>query len=223
MNRAFAGMILLVSFSWVIISSAQDGKGLIRGVVIDDHGKPVASAKVTATTSESTENAERYATTDEKGNFSFTALPWGKYSLAPGKPEAGFPDMSLAFYNNHSPLPTIGLAPGNPTAEVKVVLQQRAAVLSGTVTDRESHEPVQATFLLRRADHPADLVTQDMPSPYRVLVPYDTDVKMQVVAPGYKPWYYPGTIGATESSTLRIKANQDKQLNIQLEREWPNS
>ena len=223
MTRAVAGIILLASFSWAGNSSAQDSKGLIRGVVVDDHGKPVAGAKVTATTNESNGSSDRYATTDDKGNFSFTGLPWTTYILAPGKPDAGFPDMSEAFYNNHAPLTTISLAPETPTTETKLVLEQRAAVLSGTITDRESHEPMQATILLRRAAHPVDLVMEDLASPYRILIPYDTDVTMQVVAPGYKPWYYPGIVGATESSPLRIKANQDKQLNIQLEREWPDS
>jgi hypothetical protein len=223
MKRAVAAAILLALFSGLARLAAQDGQGSIRGVVVDGHGKRVIGAKVTAMTAESTEDAERYVTTDKKGNFNFTGLPWGKYSLAPGKPEVGFPDMSLPFYNNHAAFPTIVLAAGTPTAKARLVLQQRAAVLTGTVIDRESHEPVQATFLLRRADHPVDLITEDLPSQYRVLVPIDTDVKLEVVAPGYKTWYYPGIVGATGSSLLRIKTSQEKQLNIQLERDWPDS
>jgi len=81
-------VVMLVS--WCGTAAAQqaapaqmnmaDHRGSIRGVVRNDSGAPVAGATVTAINAEN--GAKFEATTDAQGNYSFGALPVGKYDLS---------------------------------------------------------------------------------------------------------------------------------------------
>lgn len=221
MRRA-AGTAMVAALCWLAAFAAPQ-TGSVRGRVVDENGKPVGDAKVTTTPVDAPGQPEKSTRTDAQGYFVIAGLPWGKYKVGAEKPEVGYPDMSLTFYSDIAEPAPILLTPATPEAHEDFTLRVKAGVLTGIVTDAVSNDPVPATFLLRRADHPEKLLFVEAASHYRILVPSDTDVKLEVAAPGYETWYYPGTMDWKESSPLRIRGTGQIQLDIQLDRDQPGS
>src|SRR5918998_285895 len=75
MMRQFS--VLLVLFLCVGVG-AQQSQGTLRGQVTDELGGVVVGATVTATDAA---GVERTAVTDEEGNYAFSALPPGRYTI----------------------------------------------------------------------------------------------------------------------------------------------
>src|SRR5579872_6619356 len=221
MKRVLIGPAIVIAFSWVMVL-ADSSTGAIQGRVVDGNAKPVSAAKVIVTPVGGDEDSQKSATTDAKGKFVVANLPLGPYTVGAEKQDVAYPNTALAFYNGAGAEP-ITLTTDKPTATVNLTFKVRAAVLSGVVTDSVSNDPVRATFLLRRANHPEILLAGEFPSNYRILVPSDTDIRMEVAAPGYKTWYYPGTIDPKETQPLHIKGASKLQRDIQLDRTNPDS
>jgi|SRR5579872_2033311 len=226
------GVILMRSWAsrsafLIIVSclgaSASPGTGLIRGQVMDEHGRPLAGATVTCAPADTSSQLKGSVKTDPSGHFTIGDLPWGRYAVSAQKPEAGYPDSRLAFYGNRKNPTSVLITSSRRSAILNFTLTARAVWLIGVVTDSVSNDPIDATFLLRRANHPENLLSADLPASYRLLVPLDVDVKLEVAAPGYKTWYYPGTDDWDDSSPLHIKRTGPMELNIQLEPERKGS
>src|SRR5262249_60571943 len=81
--------------------------GRISGLVLDENGKPIKAATVTAENSET--NQALTATTDEKGRFSILGLrpaSWKFTAAAPGY----FPDQGMTTIRVGSPNSAIAFA-----------------------------------------------------------------------------------------------------------------
>lgn len=109
-----------------------DGDGVIAGTVVDLEGKPVRRAIVTLTSSDSAYNT-RAAITGDDGQFLFTSLPAGRFSLTATK--AGW---VRTYYGSNLP----GRGPATPLAlgEAQTmtglaVRMARGAVVSGRILD----------------------------------------------------------------------------------------
>jgi len=222
MKRAVFAIIAVVVVSWGAVLASQES-GSIRGTVLDEHGKAVSGAQVTARQTDVDESGEHSAITAADGRFEISKLPWGKYKVGAQKEEAGYPDMNQPFYSDQAEHAPISLSPSTPNSDLKLTLKGGTAVLTGIVTDAVSNDPIRATFLLRRADHPENMLTVDVQSAYKILVPSNADIKLEVSAPGYKTWYYPGTIDWTKATPLRIKATEPMKVDVQMDRELQGS
>jgi hypothetical protein len=220
MKRQWMIAVMAVVFFATGAAIAGDA-GSIRGTVVDPRGKPVSQAKVTASSAGEGQSLERFTQTDVHGEFVLENLPWGKYIVTAEKPEAGYPDSGSAFYGGGAPN-EIMLGDKATSAPVAIKLQSKTSIVTGTVADDVSSQPVMATFLLRRVDDPTKWITIAQPPTFRVLVPSDTEVTMEVSAPAYKVWYYPGTGDAAKKTHLRVRKGQELKLKIRLQRDVLN-
>lgn len=83
MFRAIATALTLLAVTHGVPSWTQTFRGAIQGTVADSTGAAVPGAQVTVTSNET--SLERHAVTDDAGNYSFTELPLGQYSVAAEK------------------------------------------------------------------------------------------------------------------------------------------
>jgi hypothetical protein len=54
---------------------------------------------------------------------------------------------------------------------------------------------------------------------YRVLLPPNTDILIEVSAPDYKTFYYGGTSDSLQRSPIRLESGQEPKLDIRLDPE----
>src|SRR6266540_3000139 len=80
MARTLLGLVMLaVAFPIIIAAQSQATTGIIRGVVTDPSGTPVAGANVTL--HETQTGFQRQLTTNERGVFVASLLPLGTYDV----------------------------------------------------------------------------------------------------------------------------------------------
>jgi len=187
--------------------------GTVSGVVLDETGKPVEGASVHVA-----ELGPFYGhrilqihETDSKGRFSIDDLKWGSYAVLVGKEEAGYPDQKIAFYSNLA-VPTVTLNPEFPTADVKVKLPPKAGRIEiTTVVDASTGKKIEtATMTLHRLGTPF-LITASAGS---ILVPSDTEISIEVEAPGYQRW---PAVDEKDSNRLRLKPLEIRKLQVKLQ------
>ncbi len=119
------------------LAAAQTTRGVIGGTVKDASGKPVGQAEVTLT-SEGT-NAKRTTTSDAQGDFTFTLVAPGKYSLeTQGK---GFNKLTLPVTLEVGQDVRIGVVLSTgASAEVTAsagLLRTDTSTLGGVITPRQ--------------------------------------------------------------------------------------
>jgi len=172
-------------------SEPQAGRpeGVIRGEVIDPSGSPVPGARV---------YCERPgivtkpipATTDQNGRFKIPRLKLGTYMVFASKEDAGYADTLGSFYAD--PPSKITLYVLQPVADVTVRMPPQAGVLTGSVKDATSAEPiVGAQIRLTRSEDSERFVqfaSQLGDGTFKRLVPADKGIDISVSAEGYQTW-----------------------------------
>jgi tetratricopeptide (TPR) repeat protein len=198
-------LFLLFTFAFVESLSAQ---ARIAGMVLDETGKPIKAATVTA---ESDNMGETFsASTDEKGRFTMIGLRPGRWRViatAPGYlPEAGVAQLRAG--NNANPPMTIGLRRSGvgmgPLGNVSAKdLQSDLAVADALFTQKKWDEAVSA---------------------YRAILartPTLTAINLQIAAAYRSKGDYEAAVGAYRD-LLRIEPNNEKAIvgigNAQLEK-----
>src|SRR5579863_6617733 len=203
------------------LAGAQQS-GTISGKVLDEKGRPVSGATVTATQTDNNDGIEKSVQSDSSGNFAIGDLRWGKYAVIAEKPESGYPRTPAAFYGSGTQ-PVLEISAGNASASTKIVFRRKEPAIVGTVIDDEASVPVAATFLLRHAREPANALSLEQGSNYRILVPAGVRLTMEVSAQGYKTWYYPGTNDYKKKTTFVVNSRQSLKINIRLDGESADS
>ena len=153
------------------------------------------------------------------GHFSIDQLDWGEYVVGARKDEDGYPYQLNRLYVT-GPLPRVTLSPQEPVAKVQIQFAWKAALLAGRVTDAATGTPLQASFKLsRKPDSPNENYLTGQFADYKVLLPPDTQIYIEVSADGYKTWYFAGGSDPSRRSSLRLGPGETVNLNIALERE----
>jgi hypothetical protein len=221
--------LLNMLWSWPIavvfitgVTWAQDrDKGTIDGTVTNELGKPVFKAKVHAEliTKRPESTLYRFEETDENGHFSIDQLAWGEYVVGAMKKEDGYPYQLNRLYVTGS-MPRVTLTAQDPVATVQIQFAWKAALLRGRVTDATTGAPLQASFKLSRfPDSPSQNYLTGQFADYKVLLPPDTPIYIEVSAEGYKTWYFGAGSDASKRSPLRLGPGETMNLNIALERD----
>jgi hypothetical protein len=190
----------------------------IRGTVIDDGGAavPKALVRIDPLLSAPGSRVVRSVETDNEGRFSITDLEATNYKLFAMKEAQGYPNTAAAFYSNNI-FPVVSLTRAVPTADVLLRVGPPAAILSGRVRDGTTgRKVVPGAFVMRRASDPDNWISLSESSDYRVLVPPDTEVFLEVMAAGYRTWYYGGPNDPQKREPLRLESRKEMKLDIRL-------
>ena len=192
---------------------ANQEYGSIEGVVVDGSGAPIHGAKVY----DEPLNAARigkdhFTWTDEKGRFLLRDVPAGKTMVIATKLEGGYPDARYALYSGDAVLPTVDVRSAETTTNVLVRLLAKGGKLRGKIVEANSGVPVRRSRItLSRVDHPNWSLETDPADDgtFQFVVP-TRPMRIQVVAPGFKPWTYPNPI--------RLDSGEQRDLLVNLER-----
>ncbi len=191
---------------------SQSEKGQIVGTVIDENGHPVANAQVSPQYLGVAVFRTLVITvdTDERGRFRIGHLRWGPYAVYAGKETDRYPNLRLPLYRTR-PVPKVTLSTQQPTAQIVVRIGPRAGVLVASVRDALTHALVNSQLVLQRADGSGTIMLSEPPE-FRVLLPANTDVSVEIRKKGYKPWRY----SEATNRFVRVNSGEEKKLEVSL-------
>ncbi len=224
-NAVRSVVLLSVLPSAVSHASANEDRGSISGIVVDQLGNPVANAHVTTrdldfppNTVEVGAGVVPFVETDVQGRFLFKGLKVEhRYKVYSEKEQDGYPDMMLGMYNP-TDTASIATAVSSVAAEgVTVHIGPKAARLKWNVRDAVSGNSINTlTFSFQRRDNGVS-AGGSAPADEGVLVPSNTDLIVEISARGYRDWYYGEALDKSTAASLRIPPGEEKTLQVQLQ------
>ena len=224
MKRYTLASCLLVIVACSLHALTPKHDGVIKGVVLDEGGKPVASAQVTWVDQEPSPKGEVdvtvgsfWAESNNAGRFQIGNLIVGhSYKLYAKKEDAGYPDTKFAVYNPAHDAP-LGIAqPRDRALDVRVQIGPKAAILEYDAKDAVTGSRItNPTIRVVRADGQGDFGGSSMDN--KCLVPSDADVMIEVSANGYQTWFHPGYTDKTASTPLRMAPGENRKLDVRLQ------
>jgi hypothetical protein len=181
-------------------------------------GQPVSWVDVSAYNTVSGTGKVPHDYTDEEGMFLIERLPPGRYKIAAEKQEDWYAPTDSRFHSaGFVQVPEVDVYE-HVTSEAVVRLGPQSARLIVRVLDGSSNKSVGgAKITLGRADLPEYSYTNvpDVKGRFRTFVP-PVPFRIEVSAPGYKPWHQ-GGVGTGAEPTL-LEPKTVKQLTIFLDR-----
>jgi hypothetical protein len=202
------------------VCSASNLPGAITGVVLDIKGRPFAGATVTVeSVGDRIEMAAELTTeTDSDGKFELKNLELISYRVFAAKEEIGYPSPRFAVYNSNDSVATVTLTSESPNAYVVLKMAPKAAVLEGTLKDVLTGEVLKGALVMERVGMPQSQMGTSIGSNFKILVPADADVLLEVRVPGYATWYFPGTATISKRKPLRLKSGEVLQIPVSIQR-----
>src|SRR5229473_8455870 len=196
-----------------LASFAVASSGKITGTLVDGDGVPVPHMSVEACpTDVGFSGILPSAMTDRQGKFvikiriSHEPERWAVY---PYDEETGYYSRpGYGFYMGREAYSqTVELSPKSPEASVELTLGPKAGAIKVHVVDAATGAAVapQLTFAWASQPEKETIVgfsygTED----FRILVPANTDLTLNVTAQGYKIWAYPGVINVGPGQDLPL-------------------
>ena len=108
-----------------------------------------------------------------------------------------------------------------PDAEVAVTIRlgPKVGILVGTVRDAVTGDALNPCVRLTRVSDPNLFLegTGLVNHVYRLLIPSNTDVMMEVWLEGYKTWHYTRSKHRSTIKSVRLEPGEEQRLDIQLE------
>jgi len=203
----------------------------VSGRAVDQKGQPVSEASISFQEQNGgpTHKAIQFFQTDGSGSFhaSVDLTHAGSYWVLGKKEDAGYPNTTFAFYEDHEP-PVVKLDCGTSIAGLVVKFGSKAAHITRiTVLDKRTGTSIpEASIRLKRLSSPIPRFSKDGPtlststvllpadSSYRGLaVPSNVDVAYEVSAPGYK---------SSLPKTLHLKPLQAIEVSVALQKSGPS-
>jgi hypothetical protein len=215
----FLGVSELISLP-AVGAEKKVAKGLVYGIVTYQDRKPVKGATVYATPLGRPIGAIiPHADSDETGYYAIR-IPrswFGRFAVTAKKEDEDYPNMSWQFYSDGK-FQTVTLSASHPEANVIIRLGPKAGVLLGTVADARSNAPLSPCVEFKRAAAPRNFLSASglVKPTYKLLIPADTDILMQISLDGYRTWYFPGTIDKETQQPVRLKPGEKKAVDIRL-------
>jgi hypothetical protein len=213
---------LVVVASLASFAFATSGK--ITGILVDEDGAPVPHMSVEACPADvGFSGILPSAMTDQQGKFVIKVRISNepeRWNVYPYDEETGYyPRPGYGFYvERETYSKTVELSPKIPEASVELTLGPKAGALSVHVVDATTGAGVAAEFNFAWASEPdkqRSIRYYYGREDFRILLPANTDLTLNVTAQGCKPWSYPGVIN--------VGPGQDLPLDVQLEPETADS
>lgn len=202
---------LLLILLWFIGSSTAPGQKIplceIHGRVLDPTGNPVEGASVHVNPIDHSPGSrlEAFIPTQKEGVFSIGNLTPGTYRVHAVWDKEGYADSLFSFHDTGLS-PIVEVSATNPLANTTVVLGRKAGIVTGNIVNAATGALIpHATFHMWRIKAPASSIYTSAGSPYRLLIPSDIEVGIEVHAVGFQTWHYsvPGTLGQAASVLLK--------------------
>jgi hypothetical protein len=212
--------LIFFALSCSIGAIAQNRTGEVRGFVVDPKGNPVAGATVRAYGAEEGPvfRSVPEAQTDQSGQFTLGNLSLGGYNLMAMKEDAGYPNPYFSFYGPRQPV-SITLSSDAPRVDsIRLMLEPKAAVVEGTISDALSGELLRAVIHMWRADNEIYDIDQGVVGHYRILIPADTEVRISVRSPSHQEWFNGGATEASGTASIVMSAGDSQELQVKLAR-----
>lgn len=220
-NFTFALLLLLP-----VIAPAQTSKAtmLITGQVLDENGKPVAGAGVSAHP-DALSGKLPMSVTDNEGRFTIQVYKPGRYRIGAHKPNLSYPSTINPFYYPATAGTDQATVEWNaPPPFVTVRFAPRAGKLMVQVSDQDTHAPIRnVQIVLCRADAPRHCFRQNLSSRdglFPVLTSSDR-VFMEVYAEGYQDGNVPDE-RESKPRSFAVPSNTSTQVNISLKQKTSN-
>jgi hypothetical protein len=210
-------LVVALIFSGALSALGQ-GAGSIRGIVVNEEGIPMKGTTVHAGNNRPLGGRVPTALTDETGHFLIQDVPFDQYEVTGYNEGEDYPELDgvwLFFYKRPS-WPKVNLTARDPAATVEVRLGPKTSVLVGNISDAITGAPLSACAGFSPISQPNSRTAYPVTASYRLLIPSDAEVALKVWLEGYEPWYYPGTDRQSESTSMRLKPGEEKNVNIRL-------
>jgi hypothetical protein len=211
--------VILFALSCSIGAIAQNRTGEVRGIVVDPEGHFVAGATVRAeSVGVAVFGSLPHAQTDQNGQFTLSNVSLGDIVLIAMKEDDGYPNASWSFYHPRQSI-RVTLSNEAPRIDaIRLMLEPKAAVVVGTVSDAVSGAPLSAVIHMWRADKENDYVDQGVSGHYRILIPANTEVRISVRSPGHQEWFIGGGAEASRTASIVISGGHSQELQVKLAR-----
>lgn len=213
------GIRVVVSIIFLTALSFGQHYGSVSGTVTDEAGNPVVNAKVSAIFSGSRDGPIPQEETDAAGHYAFSRLSYGPYWLSASKEQDDYPPQYVGFYAGFGVQQQIDLSDANQIVSIDLKLGKKAGILTGTVTDADTGNPIDAHVEFRCTDDPRRFLYGSLSSQFRWLIPSDTPVLMKVSKEGYEDWWYRKN-GAVDG--IRLDPGTSLTMNVKVKKAVPN-
>lgn len=208
---------LLVCVAAVGASMTAQATGVLRGKVLDEFGHPVAHALVYADRMRGATIIERLdMMSDANGTFQFKNLHMGEYQVWAQKLEAGYRATDNDPFNPNA-LVLCALTSGHTEAQIFVQFAPKAAVVTGWITDAKTGKHLSPHIKVSAAAHPTlsyEHTATGARFKFRVLIPSDTPVILELWADGHKHWFYENSGDTSRARSLTLRPNQILDLDV---------
>jgi hypothetical protein len=217
-------LMFAITINWLLINTAlaqnNVATGVIHGTVINEVGQNVAGAKIRVhNTSDHRIRVApiRYVESDNDGKFTMDHLEWGSYRVYAMKETEAYPDSGVSVYSNGLAA-TANLSTQTPSATVVVTLGPKAGKISGAISDSVTGKPIpNASIRIWRWDNENNFLQRSTQSNYDILVPANVQVGIEIRAPGYEAWRYPGVSASLGGQPLSLKPEEVLNEAVQLQ------
>jgi len=211
------GLGLGFVFSLATVALAQMSPGRISGTVLGPDGNPVEDAHVSAQVmNDRIGLTGLIEQTDKNGQFAFSTLKLGAYSVYAEKTEAGY--LSARPDESGSTQANITLTEQSPTANVIIHFGPKAGILTGWVIDSATGKPIFAHLSLRPADGSSWSTTgTNEKFKFRLLIPANAQVWFGACADGYKLWSYADSSNPNQPIPVTLAPGAELDVNIELD------
>ena len=186
------------------------GDGRIVGTVVNSDGESIAQADICTTLRNPHGGSTSCgsAKADDDGHFELHNVPIREIEVFAVKEDGGYrtenpgESSQKILLTAQKPLADIVLSVGLPPAELMV-----------SAGDKVTGKPLESKISVRQGHHE---FIRERSSSVTLRVRPDTDVMIQVSAPGYKTWYYIDPEDPSQP-VLRLHARESRSIDAYLE------
>jgi hypothetical protein len=201
--------------------TAQQNPLVIKGLVLDEQGRPVSGAHVIASPDGGLRGRVPSASSDSRGEFNIVVYKSDSFKVTASKPADGYPSSSNPFYYpTEESLDRVLVLEGQAAPFATIRFGPKAGKIAGRIVDAETGRVVEDFQInLCRAEVPKYChrqSTKQSGGQFNILVPA-APFTVHISASGYEDWYSTEK-GDRGPVSVQVSPGTTKELNVSLAR-----